>query len=299
MPVATEVQTWVDGMKAVGFTDEQLKPMLDVMEQKPEAANYLKRSVMAPSEFSRQLDGLKAEKAAAEADRKKSQDLFKANTDWWEGKQAEFSKLSAAEAKISAINARLADLKEKGYLDDSLLAGIDTAAAIAVIPPKETKQYLTDEDFTKRANGYGVNLSKFGARLQKLSRQHEQVFGKKSYDAADYHVPEFDGEKLIDHIDKNGGSLESAWQAVYGVDARKSNLSQQEENIRVNQRAEELYQKRVSTDIQAGKPVPFKPTESNLRRIAGSIPKPPENPLQKKFERINRTVAALETARNV
>lgn len=299
MALSTEIQEWVNGMKAVGYTDEALKPMLDVMESKPEAANYVKRSVMAPSEFSRQLDTLKTKEAAAQAELTKSTEWFQTVSQWKTDKEQEFSKLQADQGRLAAIQGRIAELKTKGYIDDTMLAGIEVPTSTVVPPAQQpnTAKYLTEDDFTKKANGYGVNLSKFGARLQKLSRQHEQTFTKRAYDPADYAAPEFDGEKLIDHIDKNGGNLEGAWETIYGVPQRKQALDSKERDIEITRKAEEMYQKRVSGDIQAGKPVPFKPVDSNIRRIAGNVPEPIQNPGQKRFDRVNRAVAALETQR--
>lgn len=296
MAISQETQVWMDGMKAAGFTEEQLKPMLSVIEQNEGAANYLKRSVMAPSEFSRQLDSLKTAEQKAADELKKSADYYQQLSTWQQDKDSEVKKLQAAQDKLAKIQGRIAEASAKGQIDSALFSDIDTTPAA---PPKAADQpkYLTDDEFTKRVNGAGVGVAKFNAKMFKMAQKHNEIFSKKAYDPSEYTVPEFDGEKLIDYIDKNGGNLEDAFDKVYGASARRGFLDTKERDLEVNRRAEEMYQKRVSSDIQAGKPVPFKPVESNIRKIAGNIPEAPKNPAQKRFDRINRAVAQLETTR--
>lgn len=301
MAIAQETQAWIDGMKAVGFTEEQLKPMLEVMEAKPEAANYLKRSVLAPAVLSRELDTLTKEKASAAEEMRKAQEWNKATTDWRNGKEKDWERMEKAEARMKRVDAKLSELKTQGYIDDNMLAGInDVAGVVATVSPASpTQKFLTEEDFKQRAGQASANVAKFSGRLAKLARQHETLFSKRGDDPGDYSMPEFDEEKIIEHLDKNGGNLEQAYAAVYPADDRRKLISQRDTDSRVEKLAEEKYQKRISSEIQAGRPVAFKPVESQLRKMAGTVPEASKNPQQKRFERVNRAVAALESQRGV
>ena len=306
MPLAKEVQEWIEGLRSQGFTDEQIKPMLAVVEGNEAAANYLKKTVMAPAEFSRQMDALKAEQKKAQEEFDKSQKWFESTTKWRDEKSAEYDarlqRAVKAEAALNAAKQRIDMLKTQGYLDDNAVNGIFEGVAVTPSPSvtpaptaTDTPKYVTPEELTKQFNAGSIGVTKFNARLFKLNKQHDQIFAKAGFDPADYQPPEFDADKLIDHVAKNGGTLEQAYEATYGAGSRQQKLTAARTEEEITRRADELYRKRVSEDVQAGRPVSVTPQPSNIRRMAPVPTADTKTFAQKRFERVNRAVAELQS----
>jgi hypothetical protein len=303
MPIDKEVQEWVDGLKAQGLTDEQIKPMLTVVEGNPNAANYLKRSVMAPSEFSRQMDALKAEKDKAQKEFEKSKAWFDSTTAWKTEKEGDYNarleRAVKAETALNAVKSKIEMLKTQGYLDDTTAAGIfegapSITATAAPSTAASAPKFVTDDELTKRFNTGSVGVAKFNAKLFKLNERHNRIFSKAGFDGTDYSPPEFDADKIIDHINTNGGTLEAAYNAIYKGSERQQKLTDAQTEAEVERRAEDKYRQRVSADVQAGRPVSVTPQPSNIRKMA-PVPDNTKTFAQKRFDRVSRAVAQLET----
>jgi hypothetical protein len=253
------------------------------------------------------MQTLKAQQAEAEKKLTDATAILQDNaTKWpqWESNyQSALRAKEQAEAKLAAVNARLDSLKQQGYVSDEQLAGLDVrtpaptstgagnGSGAGTGAGASSPQYLTREDFKKELGVGGKAIAKLNARIVMMANEHQKLFQGTDKAA-------FDPDSLIEHIDQHGGTLEQAWETKYGVSARRQELDKTAREQEIERRAEEKFKQRVSQEIQAGHHNVIPPAPSNVTRIAaapGALPQ--KTPAQRRFERINKAVAELESQR--
>jgi hypothetical protein len=311
--ISQEVQNWIDAMKAAGASDEWIKSTTDLLSGNEKLHQLHREAVLAQSDYTRQVQALSTLKKQQEAELQKSLDHEKRLTDWQreqtEKGQAAVRSREAAEAKLAAINARLQSLKTDGYLDDKMLEGIDLTGSPppstpppAAPPNGDGSKYVTPELLTQTLGRSARILAQVNDRMSNLRSEHSRIF-KDVKDA-----PTWDGGKVIEFLDdpKNAvpgeapaAAVERAWKTLYPVNDRLAALDAADREAEITRRADEMFRKRVSQEIEAGRQVAVTPAQpSVMQKIAtGKVAKPAGNYALQKQERINKAVAALESAR--
>lgn len=254
MPIAAEVQSWIDEMKKSGFTDEELKPFLTKVEQNEAAQNALKGSVTATADYHRHMQELKKLKEQEQTELKKTE-AWAAKLAEWEGqKNSEYRgallKQADAEAKLQQVRQRIDALKTSGYINEDDFKDVFDSATISgaggnppVKPPEhkaEDDKYLTKQEAAAQA----LYAPKIAARLNKLNRQHEDLF--KGTDK------QFDGEALIDYATSNGLKLDDAWQQMYEVSKRRDEVREADITRRIEEARREERTKVLSEHMVNG-----------------------------------------------
>jgi hypothetical protein len=295
MPISPEVQAWVDEMKSAGAPNGWIADTLALMAENEGIQKKHREAVLAQSDYTRRMQELAGLK-------KQEQDELAKTTDWakrltaWEGTQkTELDQAKKArkeaEDRLGAINTKIQELKTQGYLDDSLMpANLGASERKTPIATENRTPELTRDEALR----FSWNSLTIADQMDELREQHKGLFQGVNDPAK-----RFSGKKVLDYCNEKNVAPDVAWNQLYGVDVRREELRQVAEDKRVEERAEEKYRKRVSQDIEAGRPVSVATSPSNMQRMSAIPDLKNQNPYQRHHARVQKAVAELESKRNV
>jgi hypothetical protein len=282
-------------MKAAGADQQWIDATVSLMSGNTKAHDKHREAVLAQSDYTRRMQELTALK-------KQEQDELTKTTEWakqltaWEGtKKGEFAAAvkakNDADTRLASINAKIQELKTQGYLDDSLMPtdlGTPAPKVSASTGNGDQTPSLTREDALR----FSWNSLTIADQMDELRDQHKALFAGVNDPAR-----KFSGKKVLDYCNEKNVKPEDAWRELYGVDTRREELRAADEDARVEKKAQEMYAKRVSEDIQAGRPVAVRPEPSNMARMTAIPDLKNQNPYQRHNDRVRKAVAKLESSR--
>jgi hypothetical protein len=250
MALAAEIQSWVEEMKAAGVSEAVISALTNEAEKNEKVGNALKGSVSATSDYKKKMDLLRKQE-------KDAQDLASAHTaameelTRWKQNEVDptLAKANAISTEMATLKTRISEraklLKEKYGIDDAEVADLlDTTKAVVREVAKEVNATVTDdgkfvksEDFNKvvRAQSY------VDARIQKFGRQFDKLFANTD--------KEFDPEALLDLAGKENITLEKAFEKLYDIPARRTELASQ---AKEKEFADRLAKERAQWEAQRG-----------------------------------------------
>ncbi len=264
MPVAPEVQSWVDELIKAGATAEDLQGLLTKAEANSAIANALKGSVMAQSDYSRRMQSLQTDTKKAQDEVAKTTAFYQQLAAWKQNEadpavQRARQDAEAARNDASRIRQRMETLKQSGILSDSDLSDLGptvTTAPVAERPrDPETGKFITVEDFQKQAGEFGRNMPLVSGKLLKLQNRHNKLYaGVKD-------APEFDPEALIQSAYDSGKTLEAQAEDLYKFTDRDNAMREADIEARIEARAKEKASKYLSEAAITG--------QSSVTRMPG------------------------------
>ena len=265
MPLPAEVETWKAEMLKAGFVEDDLRPFLARAEQNEGAAKALRGTVMATADYTREMQALKAIEKQEKDELQKTQVWAQELKSWKSGHDAE--KKAALEAKVAAesrlneVQNRIKALKEGGYLGDEDVTGmLPTSTTPTTTPtarPKEGEddRYLLIEEFNKQAGTFTRGMPKVAARVSKLGRQYDRLFGGTDK------AGQYDDEAVIDYVheqyDKgNKITVDQAVEQMYHFSERQKQLDQQTYDRRVKDEVDKQVSQKISEmTLQGSRPI--------------------------------------------
>ena len=212
-----EVQNWANEMiQQGGLKPEDLAAILG----NDKAAGYVKKSLKAQSDYSRQMDKLR-EKETQIAEKETGiiavqEELI----DWKENKaepqlRAANRALEKLHGEKAVIMTRLRTLQDAYQIPavelDGLLTGENTPPSKDEAPPA----FITREDFTKEANQVVGALPRMVGVIRQIEREHEKLFGPGSFP---------DMEALMADQESTRAKLTEVWEKKYGVPAKRQEM---------------------------------------------------------------------------
>ncbi len=192
-------QEWfADVNKGVELSDEQ-KQAADVLLADPSIAKNIGNSVLRQSDYSRQSDELKTQKAAADAKLAEAETLRQDATDFvTKQRDRDHNNLTLHDQLVQDLataNKRFSD------------AGEETITRRVEAPTVEETpevKYLTEDDYRKLEATRDANAINYSNTVIQLSNQYRSDFDK-----------DFDPEPVVNHATKNGLTLKDAYRDLY------------------------------------------------------------------------------------
>jgi len=263
-----QIQAWINGLP---LSDAAKQALLaeDGFEQ------VYKDNVLTRSDYSRKMDELSKAKADVETERQKVTDLMAQNTQWKTGEESRLTdalrRAQAAETRLFNVQQKLRDeydaypetLKNLG-LDGEVITKPDTS------PLQDSKQvnYLTNEDFDKRANEQGMTFMSIQNQLFKVGKQHRKLFGSDD---------DYDPDDLLKFaLDNKLSSIESAWEQKYNVSAKREEIRQAEVKRQIAEAvtlAKSQWESELALQRQSGPKLPgavIDPDRQQFQRVVES-----------------------------
>ena len=267
MPVTDEtLKVWLEDLHKAGSLSDDDRKALEVVLDKPQAAEFVKGSVLRQADYSRRMsevDKAKAEFAEKEANvLKLQQDLVNWQGTYGPKYQKTVKELEEANTKLFQQQQRLKTLADTYGIDPTEL-GIAEGAPPVAAPPKPEPQkdqprYLTPDD--------GVTYLKVQARLMRLAGEHQKLFGEP-----------LDTEKLLeDSLEENrrgsNKKMDEVWRERYKVDEKLEAIRQKDIEDRITRAREEERTKVLSEH----KLPPTVPAFENPQEFLTKLPPPPK-----------------------
>ncbi len=264
MPVAPEVQSWVDELIKAGATAEDLQGLLTKAEANAAIANALKGSVMAQSDYSRRMQEIQTTSKKAQDEVAKTTAFYQQLAAWKQNEadpvvQRARQDAESARNDANRIRQRMETLKQSGILSDSDLSDLGPSASTTPVAERprdpETGKFITVEDFQKQAGEFGRNMPLVSGKLLKLQNRHNKLYaGVKD-------APEFDPEALIQSAYDSGKTLEAQAEDLYKFTERDNTIREADIEARIEARAKEKASKYISEAAITG--------QSSVTRMPG------------------------------
>lgn len=231
MAVPAEVQNFVNEMLKAGLAPEDFASILSKAEANAAVANALKSGVMAQSDYSRNMQTLKA-------DQKKAQDKAERSTAY----VAQLSKWKSEEVDPVVQRANESYTEYQRRL--SALQGVEPTMQpppqVEMKRDPETGKFITAEDFQKQAQEFGRNMPLVSGVLDDIREQYRELYTG----VAD--APKFSSKALIQHSYEKGMKLEDAAEDLYKFGDRQSAIHQADVQRRIDEGIKDGVSKRLS-----------------------------------------------------
>lgn len=231
MPVDAAVQTWAEEMKKAGLTEEQLKPFIE----NESVAARVKSTVMAQSDYSRNIQALKAKETEIAKTEQKVLDLQSDLVNWRQNEaepklrkaQQDLENLQAEHTKIVS---RLNHLKDSYSIPEEELYGLVAEKKAEDSKIDAQGNYITKDDFKRDAEVVVRNLPRMVSAMRSLEREHERLFGPGN-------SPDFDA--LIAENERTGKPLRDLWEAQYKVPEKRQEIESASRESEIEKRTNE------------------------------------------------------------
>lgn len=231
---ATELAEWVNGL---GLSEDKKKVVLESFGA-PEVLTKVGETVLMRSDYSRQMDALKAEQKKLEDEHKArvaKEDSFHGELQAWkDGKEKEFKEAVAAreasEARLTAVQAKVKELAPTYGIPDDQLSTIMTPLEKTASPtvktgdqPRDAEgKYVPKDEFNKIVTDY----AKLPAIITVLEREHIRLFGPNA------EMPDW-----IAMVEA-GKPLRTQWEEKYKVNERRQALAKEQHDREIKEAEE-------------------------------------------------------------
>src|SRR4030095_1198363 len=249
-----ELKSWFD--QVAPKLSENVRTIITAeLEKNEEAANVLRDTVMARSDYSRAQDELRKEKETAQAARQQSEAWYNTLNTWKTDQEKlvaeaiEAKKL--ADAELASHRARIKALAEQGLIDpnDPSLQEVHkpTPAGSAAAVQSSLTQEAIEALLAKKEAAMGSNFADAFTFFEDLVDEHYQLFGTR-----------LKRQELLADLKKDPNStLQQVWEKKYNVPQVRQELAEKAIQERIAKATEEAIAKDRSeraTDAHAFRP---------------------------------------------
>ena len=212
MPINAELQKWLTEKAYPSLTPEQ-QQQFSAITGIEAVSEQLNRAWMAPPDYNRKMDELKAKEAQLNQE---LQNHIANLNNWRDGEQSRVNtQVSQLQAKYEQDVAALRAQIEAEGLQPSVAQPVKPNGSATAQNGNGQPKYLTQEDVTRMVQAELSKAALLPAVVDQVSARHYELFGKRP-----------DMVKVTDTALRTGRSLEETWREMYKVTDREAELAQ-------------------------------------------------------------------------